>query len=60
MLGTLSGGDVELRGRQWLTAVPPGYDFVGLSAKYDASAPDSLEGNALGLGCTTFSLTRTS
>ncbi|MFJ4716356.1 serine/threonine-protein kinase [Streptomyces sp. NPDC088785] len=57
MEGTYTGGVLTLRASHWIDQ-PPGYAAVNLSATYDSSTPDHLDGLVYGANCTTFSTQR--
>ncbi|WP_353946603.1 serine/threonine-protein kinase [Streptomyces sp. HUAS MG91] len=57
MEGTYAGGVLTLRASRWINQ-PPDYAAVNLSATYDTSTPDHLDGLVYGANCTTFSTER--
>ncbi|MER5948597.1 protein kinase [Streptomyces sp. NPDC001904] len=57
MKGTFTGRVLTLRASRWINR-PSNFDAVNLSATYDTSTPDHLDGLILGGNCSTFSTER--
>ncbi|MEU6843874.1 serine/threonine-protein kinase [Streptomyces sp. NPDC046716] len=57
MKGTLTGRVLTLKASRWIDR-PSDFDPVDLSAVYDSSTPDHLDGLILGGNCSTFSTER--
>ncbi|RAJ75353.1 MULTISPECIES: serine/threonine-protein kinase [unclassified Streptomyces] len=57
MKGTFTGRVLTLRASRWINR-PSNFDAVNLSAVYDTSTPDHLDGLILGGNCSTFSTER--